>query len=109
MRLFGDANPADFGSQGAHHTDGAFQTGRPIKNPPPNPSWLPAPKRPFNLCLRLYWPKATPPSILPLGEGTWKPPAVGEVIEIPLGNLRDNRPPLLLPSTMPTPIPPTIR
>ena len=26
-------------------------------------------------CMRLYWPKDTPPSILPAGEGTWKPPA----------------------------------
>ena len=24
--------------------------------------------------MRLYWPKETPPSILPPGEGTWKPP-----------------------------------
>ena len=28
------------------------------------------------LVTRLYWPKDTPPSILPPGEGTWKPPAV---------------------------------
>ena len=26
--------------------------------------------------MRLYWPKDTPPSILPPGEGTWKPPAI---------------------------------
>jgi hypothetical protein len=26
--------------------------------------------------MRLHWPKDTPPSILPPGEGTWKPPAV---------------------------------
>ena len=25
---------------------------------------------------RLYWPKETPPSILPAGEGTWTPLAV---------------------------------
>jgi hypothetical protein len=29
--------------------------------------------------LRLYWPKETPPSILPPGEGTWQPPAVMQV------------------------------
>jgi len=28
------------------------------------------------LVTRLYWPKDTPPSILPPGEGTWKPPGV---------------------------------
>jgi hypothetical protein len=26
--------------------------------------------------MRLYWPKTEPPSILPPGEGTWKPPGV---------------------------------
>jgi len=26
--------------------------------------------------MRLYWPKDTPPSILPAGEGTWQPPAL---------------------------------
>jgi hypothetical protein len=26
--------------------------------------------------MRLYWPKETPPSILPPGDGTWQPPAV---------------------------------
>jgi len=26
--------------------------------------------------MRLYWPKDTPPSILPPGEGTWKPPGI---------------------------------
>ena len=25
------------------------------------------------LVMRLYWPKTEPPSILPPGEGTWKP------------------------------------
>ena len=29
--------------------------------------------------MRLYWPKTTPPSILPAGEGTWNPPAVLQV------------------------------
>jgi hypothetical protein len=39
-------------------------------------NWLPAPAGPIYLVMRLYWPKDTPPSILPPGEGTWKPPAV---------------------------------
>jgi hypothetical protein len=39
-------------------------------------NWLPAPNDTIYLVLRLYWPKETPPSILPAGEGTWKPPAV---------------------------------
>jgi hypothetical protein len=39
-------------------------------------NWLPAPNDTIYLVMRLYWPKDTPPSILPAGEGTWKPPAV---------------------------------
>jgi len=39
-------------------------------------NWLPAPNDTIYLVMRLYWPKDTPPSILPPGEGTWKPPAV---------------------------------
>jgi hypothetical protein len=39
-------------------------------------NWLPAPNDTVYLVTRLYWPKATPPSILPPGEGTWKPPGV---------------------------------
>ena len=39
-------------------------------------NWLPAPDGPIYLVMRLYWPKDTPPSILPPGEGTWSPPAV---------------------------------
>jgi len=39
-------------------------------------NWLPAPNGPIYLVMRLYWPKETPPSILPAGEGTWQPPAV---------------------------------
>ena len=39
-------------------------------------NWLPAPNGPIYLVLRLYWPKETPPSVLPAGDGTWKPPAV---------------------------------
>jgi hypothetical protein len=39
-------------------------------------NWLPAPNGPMYIVMRLYWPKETPPSILPAGEGTWKPPGV---------------------------------
>ena len=42
-------------------------------------NWLPAPNDTIYLVLRLYWPKPTPPSILPAGEGTWKPPGVKKV------------------------------
>src|SRR5271156_4294621 len=42
-------------------------------------NWLPAPDGPIYLVMRLYWPKTTPPSILPPGEGTWKPRAVEKV------------------------------
>jgi len=36
-------------------------------------NWLPAPKAQFIPMMRLYWPKATPPSII---DGSWKPPAI---------------------------------
>ena len=39
-------------------------------------NWLPAPDGPIYLVMRLYWPKTTPPSILPAGEGTWNPPGL---------------------------------
>ena len=39
-------------------------------------NWLPAPDGPIYLVMRLYWPKTEPPSILPPGEGTWKPPVI---------------------------------
>jgi hypothetical protein len=42
-------------------------------------NWLPAPNDTIYLVMRLYWPKETPPSILPAGKGTWKPPAVERV------------------------------
>jgi hypothetical protein len=44
-------------------------------------NWLPAPDGPIYLVMRLYWPKTTPPSILPPGEGTWQPPGVKRVEE----------------------------
>ena len=39
-------------------------------------NWLPAPNGTIYLVMRLYWPKTDPPSILPPGEGTWKPPGI---------------------------------
>jgi len=42
-------------------------------------NWLPAPNGPIYLVMRLYWPRTTPPSILPAGEGTWQPPGVKRV------------------------------
>ena len=39
-------------------------------------NWLPAPNGPIYLVMRLYWPKESSPSILPAGDGTWKPPAI---------------------------------
>jgi hypothetical protein len=39
-------------------------------------NWLPAPAGPIYLVMRLYWPKDTPPSILPVGQGTWRPPGI---------------------------------
>jgi hypothetical protein len=31
------------------------------------------------MVMRLYWPKTEAPCILPLGEGTWKPPGFVKV------------------------------
>ena len=42
-------------------------------------NWLPAPNGPIYLVMRLYWPKTEPPSILPVGESSWSPPAVTRV------------------------------
>ena len=39
-------------------------------------NWLPAPKGDFLLTMRMYWPRETPPSILPPGQGSWAPPPV---------------------------------
>jgi hypothetical protein len=39
-------------------------------------NWLPAPNDLIYLVMRLYWPKTEPPSILPAGEGSWKPPGI---------------------------------
>ena len=39
-------------------------------------NWLPAPNGPIYLVMRLYWPRTEAPSVLPPGNGTWKPPAI---------------------------------
>ena len=45
-------------------------------------NWLPAPDGPMFIVMRLYWPKTEPPSVLPPGEGTWKPPAIVDVANL---------------------------
>lgn len=42
-------------------------------------NWLPAPNGPIYMVMRLYWPKNTPPSILPPGAGSWQPPGVKRI------------------------------
>jgi hypothetical protein len=42
-------------------------------------NWLPAPNDTIYLVMRLYWPRTEAPSILPPGEGTWKPPGIVQV------------------------------
>jgi hypothetical protein len=42
-------------------------------------NWLPAPNDLIYLVMRLYWPKTEAPSILPPGDGTWKPPGIVKV------------------------------
>ncbi len=43
-------------------------------------NWLPAPNGDIYLVMRLYWPKTGAPSILPPGNGTWKPPAIAVAV-----------------------------
>ena len=43
------------------------------------PNWLPAPDGPIYLVMRLYWPKTEAPSLLPIGQGAWKPPGIVKV------------------------------
>jgi hypothetical protein len=52
-------------------TDLYIQADSPGKDKEAN--WLPSPKDKFVLMFRLYWPKATAPSLL---DGSWKIPAV---------------------------------
>jgi hypothetical protein len=51
-----------------------IQKGSPGRDKESN--WLPAPNDLIYLVMRLYWPKTEQPSILPAGEGTWKPPGI---------------------------------
>jgi hypothetical protein len=53
-----------------------IQKGSPGKDKESN--WLPAPNDLIYLVMRLYWPKTEAPSILPPGEGTWKPPGIAK-------------------------------
>ena len=41
-------------------------------------NWLPR-RTVIYLVMRLYWPRTEAPSILPPGEGTWKPPGIVKV------------------------------
>jgi hypothetical protein len=51
-----------------------------VQNKSPGPdresNWLPAAAGPIYLVMCPYWPKESPPSILPPGKGTWLPPGV---------------------------------
>jgi hypothetical protein len=62
----------------AKNPDGSLtiyiQKGAPAKAEEANR--LPAPDGPIILVMRLYWPRKTPPSILPPGSGSWSPPPV---------------------------------
>ncbi len=49
-------------------------------------NWLPAPAAPMSIVLRMYWPKTEQPSILPIGQGQWRPPPI-----VPTGNTRAER------------------
>ncbi|MEZ5501518.1 MAG: DUF1254 domain-containing protein [Halioglobus sp.] len=61
-----------------HNEDGSMTLYIQKDSPGPakESNWLPAPNGPIYLVMRLYWPKTQAPSILPIGEGTWKPPGV---------------------------------
>lgn len=60
------------------NADGSLTLYIQNKSPAPDKvsNWLPAPDGPIYLVMRLYWPKQTPPSILPAGQGTWRPPGI---------------------------------
>lgn len=54
--------------------------GDPARLPCPGPekeaNWLPAPNDMIYLVMRVYWLKNEAPSILPPGNGSWKPPGI---------------------------------
>ena len=58
-----------------YNADGSLDISIQHRNPgaAKQANWLPAPAAKFNLIMRLYWPKETPPSIV---DGTWEPPPV---------------------------------
>jgi hypothetical protein len=62
------------------NADGSVDLYLQHENPGPEKesNWLPAPAGKFNLMLRLYWPKESPPSIL---DGTWQPPKVERIAD----------------------------
>jgi hypothetical protein len=62
-------------NQLAANPDGSIDLYIQSESPGPDKesNWLPAPKGQFILMMRLYWPKATPPSLL---DGSWKIPEV---------------------------------
>ncbi len=45
-------------------------------------NWLPVPDGPMFVVMRLYWPKTEPPSVYPLGKGSWKPPGIVKVRDL---------------------------
>lgn len=51
-------------------------------------NWLPAPNGPMFVVMRMYWPKTEAPSVYPLGEGAWKPPALVHVRNLNALNVR---------------------
>jgi hypothetical protein len=68
-QAIGDRDKLAFNSDGS--VDIYFQTASPGKDKENN--WLPVAKGPFNLLMRLYWPKA---EIL---DGSWSPPPLKRV------------------------------
>lgn len=64
-----------------YNADGSLDLYFSHTQPPhvPQSNWLPAPDAAFILMMRLYWPKTTPPSILPPSNPTWAPPPVTRV------------------------------
>jgi len=50
--------------------------GKDDPGPELRPNWLPAPDGPIYLVMRLYWPRTEAPSLLPIGQGAWRPPGV---------------------------------
>ncbi len=51
-------------------------------------NWLPAPKGPMFVVMRLYWPTSEQPSVYPLGKGTWQPPPLVPVRNLNAGAVR---------------------